>query len=297
MSFLTSMALRRPTAALLAIFLVLGSGIFAYRTLQVELFPQIEFPLVTVFAAYPSADPGAVVQHVTEPIERAIAGTSGLESIQSTSFEGNTAVFATFKYGTDMAEAESAINTAVNGIAFSAGVEEPNVGRFNPDQFPVIQFSVVSDRDVAEIQGIVQSRILPEVSEIDGVMQVALTGEVERSIRVSADADKLASTGVSLFQISAALSENNLTSARRRGLRRYAGSHRQNNPLIRLGPGHKRSSRRRIRVRTDPPIRRGRRNPGRRSTQEHFPHQRQARHRCRDYQEARCQHARRDHRS
>ncbi len=211
MSFLTSMALRRPTAALLAIFLVLGSGIFAYRTLQVELFPQIEFPLVTVFAAYPSADPGAVVQHVTEPIERAIAGTYGLESVQSTSFEGNTAVFATFKYGTDMAAAESAINTAVNGIAFSAGVEEPTVGRFNPDQFPVIQFSVVSDRDVAEIQGIVQSRILPVVSEIDGVMRVALTGEVERSIRVSADADRLESTGVSLFQISAALSDNNLT--------------------------------------------------------------------------------------
>ena len=123
MNFLTSMALRRPTAAILAIFLVLGSGIFAYRTLQVELFPQIEFPLVTVFTAYPSADPEAVVTNVTEPIERAIAGTAGLESVQSNSFEGNSAVFATFEYGTDMAEAESAIAAAMNGIVFAAGVE------------------------------------------------------------------------------------------------------------------------------------------------------------------------------
>ncbi len=210
-SFLTSIALRRPTVAVLAIFLVLGSGIFAYRTLQVELFPQIEFPLVTVFAAYPSADPEAVVQHVTGPIERAVADTPGLESTQSTSFEGNSAVFATFEYGTDMAEAQSTIAAAVNDIAFPAGVEEPTVGRFNPDQFPVIQFSVVSDRDVSEVQGIVQSRILPAISGIEGVMDVVLTGEVERSVQAVADVDKLASTGIALFQVSAALSENNLT--------------------------------------------------------------------------------------
>ena len=211
MSFLTSMALRRPTVAVLAIFLVLASGIFAYRTLQVELFPQIEFPLVTVFAAYPSADPDAVVRHVTDPIERAITGTPGLESIQSTSFEGNATVFATFKYGTDMAATESAIDAAINDIAFPAGVEEPNVGRFNPDQIPVIQFSVVSDRDLYEVQGIVQSRILPAVSDVEGVMRVVLSGEVEQNVQVVADADRLAANGVSLFQISAALSENNLT--------------------------------------------------------------------------------------
>ena len=205
------MALRRPTAAVLAIILVLGSGIFAYRTLQVELFPQIEFPLVTVFTAYPSADPEAVVTNVTEPIERAIAGTAGLESVQSNSFEGNSAVFATFEYGTDMAEAESTITAAMNGIAFAAGVGEPTVGRFNPDQIPVIEFSVVSERSVAEIQGIVQTRILPEISGLEGVMQVVLAGEVDRSIRVAVDADKVRSSGVSLFQISNALRENNLT--------------------------------------------------------------------------------------
>ena len=205
------MALRRPTAAILAILLVLGSGIFAYRTLQVELFPQIEFPLVTVFTAYPSADPGAVVQDVTGPIERSIAGIEGLESVQSNSFEGNSAVFATFEYGTDMAEAESAIAAAVNSIVFPSAVEESTVGRFNPDEFPVIEFSVVSDRSVAEVQGIVESRVLPQISGIDGVMEIVLAGEVDRSVRVVVDSGKANASGVSLFQISSALRENNLT--------------------------------------------------------------------------------------
>ena len=99
MTFLTSFALRRPTVTLLAIIIVLASGVISYRSMQVELFPQIEFPLVTVFASYPSADPEAVVRDVTDPIERAISGADGLETVQSTSSEGNTvAVFATFQF-------------------------------------------------------------------------------------------------------------------------------------------------------------------------------------------------------
>ncbi len=211
MSFLTSMALRRPTVAVLAIILILGSGVAAYRSLQVELFPQIDFPLVAVFVTYPSADPEAVVRSVTDPIERAISDTPELESIQSTSSEGRSAIFANFRYGTDMAEAQSAIEAAVSGIAFPDGVEEPNVGRFNPDEFPVIQFSVVSDRPLAEIQEIVRSRIVPEVSGLDGVMDVTLAGTVDRSVRVTVDAEKMAANNIPLFQVAGALSENNLT--------------------------------------------------------------------------------------
>ena len=90
MTFLTAFALRRPTVTLLAIIIVLASGVISYRSMQVELFPQIEFPLVTVFASYPSADPEAVVRDVTDPIERAISGADGLETVQSRSSEGNT---------------------------------------------------------------------------------------------------------------------------------------------------------------------------------------------------------------
>ena len=211
MSFLTSIALRRPTVVLLAVVIILISGVFAYRSLQVELFPQIEFPLVTVFAAYPSADPEAVVREVTEPIERAVSGTEGLETIQSTSSEGNATVLATFKYGTDMAEAESVIRNAVNGTTFPPGAEEPRIGRFNPDFFPVIQFGVISDRDVSDVQDLVQSLIIPEISNIEGVMDVDVTGEMERSVMVTADPDKLAANGVTFFKVATALRENNLT--------------------------------------------------------------------------------------
>ena len=211
MTFLTAMALRRPTVTVLAIILILASGVTAYRSLQVELFPQIDFPLVAVFVSYPSADPEAVVRLVTEPIERAIADTPDLESIQSTSSEGNAAVLANFPYGTDMADAQASIEAAISGITFPNGVQPPDVGRFTPDEFPVILFSVVSNRPLAELQEVVRSSILPEITGVEGVRDVSLTGTVDRSIRVTVDPERMTANGVSLFQINGALSENNIT--------------------------------------------------------------------------------------
>ena len=211
MRFITATAIQRRTVTLLAVFLLLAGGVIAYNSLQVELFPEIEFPLVVVSTSYPSADPEAVVTDVTAPIERVIEGTEGLETIQSTSFEGNSLVLATFRYGTDMEEAQSAIQNHVNVLTFAEGVEAPEVARFDPDQIPVIQFSVISDSGSNAVSEFVQSRILPELNAVDGVQQVTVTGEVERQVRVEADPARMLEYGVALPQIAAALSDNNVT--------------------------------------------------------------------------------------
>ena len=211
MRFITAAAISRRTVTLLAVIILLAGGVFAYNSLQVELFPEIEFPLVVVTTSYPSADPEAVVQDVTDPIERAISGMEGLESIQSNSFEGNSLVLATFDYGTDMANAESVIETAIGGLTFAEGVERPDVGRFDPDQFPVLQFSVISDAGTEAVSALVQSQVLPALSEVDGIYQIIVTGETDRQVRVAVDPERLREYGVSLPAISSALSENNVT--------------------------------------------------------------------------------------
>ena len=211
MRFITGLAVRNRTVTVLAIIIILTAGVAAYNSLRVELFPEIEFPLVSVRTAYPSANPDAVVRDVTAPIERAISGAEGLESVQSSTFEGNSLVLATFEYGTDMAAAEAYIAAATNDISYPPGVDEPTVGRFNPDQFPIIQFSVISDRDTAELQGIVQSVVLPALSDVDGVLQIDVTGEIERRVLISADPGRMEAEGVSMFEISSALRDNNVS--------------------------------------------------------------------------------------
>ena len=78
MSFITGLAMRRPTVTILAILLILAGGVYTFRTLEQELFPEIEFPNITITTTYPSADPDAVVREVTDEIETSIEGISGL---------------------------------------------------------------------------------------------------------------------------------------------------------------------------------------------------------------------------
>ena len=211
MRFLTAAAIKRRTVTLLAVVLVLAGGVFAYNSLKVGLFPEIEFPLVAVTASYPAVDPEGVVRDVTAPIERAISGTDGLESIRSTSFEGNAIVLATFRYGTDMPGAEAHIEAAVAGISFPPGVERPTVGRFDPDRFPVLSFSVASKEGLEEADRALRTLILPEISGIDGVMDVEVAGEVERQVRVAVDPDLLSASGIPLPQVIAAIGESNVS--------------------------------------------------------------------------------------
>ena len=191
MEFITRIALRRRSVTVLLIILILVSGLFTYRTLPVELFPEVEFPLVTVTAFYPASNPETVVSDVTVPIEDAIAGVDGLESIQSTSSEIRSIVFATFKFGTDMEEAENVISSNIRGIQFPEGITGPDIGRVNPDSFPVLQLSVTGARAVEEIQAIVESTILPEVQAVNGVFRVEVTGDVQRQVVISVDPEKM----------------------------------------------------------------------------------------------------------
>ena len=211
MSFLTALALRRRSVTVLIVMMVLVGGVVTYQNLPVTLFPEIEFPLITVFTFYPSANPEAVVRDVTAPIENVISGIDGLADIQSVSSENLSLLLANFKFGTDMAEAERTIASRLAGIRFPAGVEESRIGRFDPDEFPVLQLSIVGDREIPELQRIAESLIRPAILGVDGVLSADVSGGVDDQVFVTVDPDRLSETGISLFQLSSALSDNNVT--------------------------------------------------------------------------------------
>ncbi len=211
MRIITELAVRRRTVTLLGIVLALVAGIIMYRNLPVELFPEVEFPLVTVTAFYPSANPDAVVREVTAPIEGAVSGVDGLENIQSISSENRSIVIATFKFGTDMEEAENAIASNLNSVTFPVAVDTPMVSRINPDSFPVLQLSIIGERDIEGLQQILESSILPTMNSVEGVFSVDVYGGVESRVLVTVDPEKLRRSGISLFQVSQALSDNSIT--------------------------------------------------------------------------------------
>ena len=211
MSFLTSLALQRRSVTILAIGLVLAAGVFTYQNLERELFPQIQFPNITIATVYPSANPDTVVRDVTEPIEDAIAGMTGLQEVQSTSSENVSLVLATFDFGRDMEEVERDIVSILGGVGFPEGVSDPIVSRIATDVFPVMQFSVIGERDIPSLQRVVDELIVPAIERDDGVFEATVVGRVDEQVSVMADPSKLEDLGLTLAQVAEALSGNNIS--------------------------------------------------------------------------------------
>ena len=211
MSLITRLALSRMPVTVLVIILVLVGGVVTFNTLQRELFPEIEFPNILIITPYPSANPEAVEREVSEPIENAISGISGLKEIESTSSENRSLVIATFEFGEDMEEAERTIESNVGSIRFPDGVEDSIVTRISSDTFPVLQLSVIGERDVPSLQRIVDNLILPAIERVDGVFRVDVAGNIDEQVIVTVDSEKLEDFGLSLFQVSSAISDNNIS--------------------------------------------------------------------------------------
>ncbi|MBM3941928.1 MAG: efflux RND transporter permease subunit [SAR202 cluster bacterium] len=211
MNHLIGLALKRRSVTILIMLLTLTGGVLAYRNLQKELFPEIEFPNITITTVYPSANPEAVERDVTKPIEEAITGMDGLKELRSISYEGFSLVLATFEFGEDMEEAKRAIEGELGSISFPQEVEDPIVSRINNNTFPVLQLTFSGDRDVPSLQRLLDDLIIPRLERLPGVFDVQVLGKVNEQVQVTVDTEKLEDAGITVAQVAAALRENNVS--------------------------------------------------------------------------------------
>ena len=208
MSFLTGLALRRPAVTVMVIILVMIGGVVSYQGLQRELFPEIEFPNIIVITSYPSGNPDAVARELTEPIEDAILGMEGLKELRSVSTENRSIVTATFEFGEDMEDLERTIESNLNGVTFPSGVNDPFVTRIASDVFPVMQLSVLGDRDIPSLQRVVDDLITPRIERVNGVFRARVLGWSEEQVHVSVDSARLEELEISVNRVATAIRDN-----------------------------------------------------------------------------------------
>ena len=210
MSFITRLALRRRPVTVLIMLILFALGVYSYINLQRELFPELSFPNVAVNAFTANSDPETMMRDVTEPIEDAISGISGLREVESVSTETRVNLLATFDFDADMEDAQREIESAINGANLSDDVIIL-VSRITPDQFPVIQFTVSGDEDIPALQRLVSDVIEPSLKRIEGVGAIFTLGEIEEKVIVSVDADKLNDLRISSVQVADAITQNNVS--------------------------------------------------------------------------------------
>ncbi|MFG6475505.1 efflux RND transporter permease subunit [Microbacterium sp. P06] len=209
MSNLAILSLKNRALIALVTIVVAVFGGLALTSLKQELIPSIEFPSLSVVTTYPGASPEVVSNDVSTPIETAIQGVPGLESTTATSTTNASIVQASFTYGTDLATAEQKMTQAINRIASELPADlEPNVVAISTDDFPVIQLAVTGYADSDAAQAILESSIVPDLEDVDGVNAAQIVGGTGQRVTITPDQAQLAERGFSQQAITDALDQN-----------------------------------------------------------------------------------------
>jgi multidrug efflux pump subunit AcrB len=161
-------------------------GVLATLNLKQELLPSIQVPTAIVTANYPGVSPQIVADDVSTPLERALTGVSGVTKVQSTSNNGIATITVEWEYGLDADTVVGDIRNAVDGIAPTLPAQvETDVITGSTDDIPVLLLAVASDAPLEEAGRQVENVAVPELSGIDGVRSVTVTGQQTTQLLVT----------------------------------------------------------------------------------------------------------------
>jgi len=196
----------------MVVMALLVLGYTSFIQMDVDLFPDVDIPVVSVTAVYPGAGPEAIESEVTIKIEDAINPVAGVDHIQSISGEGYSLVVARFKLETDGPTAAQEVREKIAAIRADLpnDIEEPVIARFDFASEPIISLVIFGDRPLKELTEYARTTIKRKLESISGVGAVRLTGGALREILVELDPRKLEEFGFSVQQVNAAIMMANL---------------------------------------------------------------------------------------
>ena len=178
MTSLTRLSLANRVIVGLATIAIIVFGVLATFNLKQELLPSIQVPTAIVTANYPGVSPQIIADDVSKPLERALTGVSGVTKVQSTSSNGTATITVEWEYGLDPDKVVADIRNAVDGIKPTLPDQvETDVITGRTDDIPVLLLAVASDAPLDQAGRRVENIAVPELSGIDGVRSVTVTGE------------------------------------------------------------------------------------------------------------------------
>jgi multidrug efflux pump subunit AcrB len=178
MTSLTRLSLANRMIVGLATLAIVVFGVLATLNLKQELLPSIQVPSAIVTASYSGVSPQIVADDVSTPLETALSGVSGVTKVQSTSTNGMATITVEWEYGLDPDKVVADIRNGVDGVVPTLPEEvETEVLTGSTDDIPVLLLAVASDASLDEVGRQVENVAIPELSGIDGVRSVTMTGE------------------------------------------------------------------------------------------------------------------------
>ncbi|OSZ74767.1 efflux RND transporter permease subunit [Hydrogenophaga sp. IBVHS1] len=213
----TQVSLRNPVFATMVMIAFVVLGLFSFQRLQVDQFPNIDFPVVVVQVAYPGASPEIVESEVTKKVEEAVNAIAGVNTLTSRSYEGQSIVIIEFQLTVDGRKAAEDVREkiAILRPVFRDEVEEPRVLRFDPASRSIWSVAVIPEAvngktpSAVELTTWAEQVFKKRLENVRGVGSVTLVGPTRRAINIDLDPSAMEALGVTTEQINTAVRNEN----------------------------------------------------------------------------------------
>jgi hydrophobe/amphiphile efflux-1 (HAE1) family protein len=210
---LSDIAIKRPVFTAMLSVAILVMGFLSLGRLGVDLYPPVDFPFMTVQVVYPGASPTDIERDVTRPIEDAVAGISGIDTLQGFARDSYTLLLLKFEMGTDLEAATNAVRDRIGGIEgkLPSGAEKPIIRQVDIGALPVLVVVLSSDGSVNDTRAMADERLRPFLEQVPGVGAVNVIGGQDREIQVNLDLDRLRALGLAPTDVAQRIGWENLS--------------------------------------------------------------------------------------
>ncbi|MCU1247236.1 MAG: acriflavin resistance protein, partial [Edaphobacter sp.] len=206
--------IRRPVATFLMSVAVILAGAVAYTLLPVASLPQVEFPVISVGASLPGADPETMASSVATPLERQFSKIAGINEMTSYSSTGSTGIVLQFDLSRDVNGAARDVQAAINAARSQLPANLPsNPGYYkvNPGDSPIMIIALTSNTmNVPQLYDACDSILAQKIAQVPGVGQTFCGGSAKPGVRIEANPMQLAHYGIGLEALRAAIGTVNV---------------------------------------------------------------------------------------
>lgn len=207
-----SNAVKRPLTTILIFVALIVMGLYSLVKLPVDLYPDMEFPFLTVFTSYPGASATDIESNVTKVLENQLNAVTNLKEITSTSSDNTSIMFLEFEWETNLDEAANEIRDALDFIVryLPEECEDPTILKFNSSMMPILFYAITANESYVGLEKILDEKIVNPLNRIEGVGSVGVAGAPGREIYVDVDPRKLEAYNLTVEQIGNILRAENM---------------------------------------------------------------------------------------
>ena len=206
-------AINRPITILMAVMALIIFGIKSYTSMPLALFPNVDFPIVTIQTVYPGADAKTVESKITDKIEEAVSGINGIDKLNSTSYEGLSYVTVIFDLEMDINEAANDVRDKIGGVILPDNALAPRVQKISTAGQAISVFVVSETGDMSALMQLVDEKIKPKLQRISNVGDVDIDGYQDREIRILVDPYLLNKYDLSAIELQNIIGNENFKSS------------------------------------------------------------------------------------